>query len=236
VLLDVWRVERFTGTPHGREGQAIGWMPIERLDAVAFPAANRPIIAALQLPDLYLITPEPAQDHNDFLQRLACCLQQGVRLVQFRAASLDGQQYRELARQVVALCHERGAQVLLNADPALVPQLQADGVHLNSRRLAQLFERPLPAGIKVAASCHSFRELKRAQTIDADFAVLSPVKATASHPGGEPLGWRRFAQWTDYAAMPVYALGGLNRADQEDAFGHGAQGIAAIRGLWEADR
>jgi 8-oxo-dGTP diphosphatase len=32
--------------------------------------------------------------------------------------------------------------------------------------------------------------------------------------------------------MPVYALGGMREADIETAWQCGAQGIAAIRGLW----
>jgi 8-oxo-dGTP diphosphatase len=48
------------------------------------------------------------------------------------------------------------------------------------------------------------------------------------------LGWPRFAELADRAALPVYALGGLGIADLDRAIRSGAQGIAAIRGLWEA--
>jgi len=36
-------------------------------------------------------------------------------------------------------------------------------------------------------------------------------------------------EWT---WVPVYALGGMTTADLERAWQRGAQGIAAIRGLW----
>ncbi|PCI81887.1 MAG: 8-oxo-dGTP diphosphatase MutT [SAR86 cluster bacterium] len=51
VMLDVWRVERFSGIPKGKEGQAIEWRPISKLRAVDFPKANEAIIRALNLPD-----------------------------------------------------------------------------------------------------------------------------------------------------------------------------------------
>ena len=65
-----------------------------------------------------------------------------------------------------------------------------------------------------------------------DFAVLGPVKATASHPAAEPLGWARFAALTRGATLPVYAIGGLTRADLEDAWRAGAHGVAMVRSAW----
>jgi 8-oxo-dGTP diphosphatase len=47
VLLDVWWVREFAGDPHGREGQPWQWVSAGELDALPFPAANRPIITAI---------------------------------------------------------------------------------------------------------------------------------------------------------------------------------------------
>ncbi len=48
VCLDVWCVTAFFGTPRGVEGQQLEWVPIAGLDQRAFPAANRPIVEAVQ--------------------------------------------------------------------------------------------------------------------------------------------------------------------------------------------
>lgn len=47
VLLDVWRVKRFTGVPMARESQPLEWRNVSELDQDEFPAANRQIIQAL---------------------------------------------------------------------------------------------------------------------------------------------------------------------------------------------
>lgn len=47
VRLDVWLVTRHAGTPRGREGQALAWVPLAALPQHAFPAANLPIVSAL---------------------------------------------------------------------------------------------------------------------------------------------------------------------------------------------
>jgi 8-oxo-dGTP diphosphatase len=81
----------------------------------------------------------------------------------------------------------------------------------------------------VGASCHDADELERAALIGADFATLSPVRATASHPGASPLGWERFAELVREARLPVYALGGAGPEDLDRARASGAQGVAGIR-------
>lgn len=47
VLLDVWHVDKFQGTPQGQEGQTVRWCSIYDLQVEKFPAANAPIISAI---------------------------------------------------------------------------------------------------------------------------------------------------------------------------------------------
>lgn len=232
VALDVWRVSRFHGEAHGREGQAVEWVAQSELCERAFPAANASIVSAARLPDRYLVTPEPGEDVDVFLRQLGQALAAGVSLVQLRAKSLAADDYRDLAKKVLPLCHQSGAKLLLNAAPELVTELAADGVHLSSERLAALEARPLPVCAWVAASVHNPQQLAQAQAIGADFAVLSPVQATASHPGVKPVGFNAAKMLLDEVNLPVYFLGGMRLDDLDQAWAHGAQGIAAIRGLW----
>ncbi len=234
VLLDVWHVSAYRGEPHGAEGQPLLWADKTTLRGYDFPAANRPIIRAAQLPSSYLITPHPGAEGEwpDFIDSLRRSLQAGVKLVQFRAPELKPENYLILAREVVTCCHEYGARVLLNADAALLEQCDADGIHLNSRRLFECQHRLVDDEKLLAASCHRLEELRHAEKIYADFAVMSPVKATSSHPRAEPLGWHRFHCLSERSAIPLYALGGVGQDDLPDAWHHGAQGIAAIRALW----
>jgi 8-oxo-dGTP diphosphatase len=81
-------------------------------------------------------------------------------------------------------------------------------------------------------SCHDAAELAHARRIGADFATLSPLAATPSHADAAPLGWTGFRELANASPLPVYALGGVGPADIACAHAHGAQGIAAIRGLW----
>jgi 8-oxo-dGTP diphosphatase len=232
VLLDVQLVTEYRGEPAGLEGQPLAWAAPEALADYPMPAADRPVVAALNLPDRCLITGPDPRRPAQFLQRLNHALARGIRLVQLRAPELAVAELRSLAFQARELCHTQGARLLLNGPPELALEVGADGVHLTRRRLLELSERPLAANRLVAASCHNAAELAQASRLGLDFAFLSPVLPTASHPEATPLGWDRFAELVAEAALPVYALGGMKEEHLAVAWEHGAQGIAAIGGFW----
>lgn len=234
VLLDVWRVTQVHGAAHGREGQPVRWVAQQDLRSYSFPEANLPIITAALLPSLYLITDEPGSSAIPLSQRVACAVTAGARLVQLRAKSLVDAEYRALVRELLPVCRAQNAPLLLNAEPRVVVELDADGVHLSSSRLLALRERPLPKNKWVAASVHNIDELQHAQRIEVDFVVASPVLPTASHPGASVLGWDGLRELTEAAHVPVYALGGMRAQHVQTAWQHGAQGIAAISAVWGA--
>ena len=232
VLLDVRRVTSFQGVPHGREGQPLAWCLPEEMRLERFPAADRPIISALRLPPLYLITGEDPHDPERFLMRLAKAIERGVRLVQLRAHRLSDIDYGHLARQAFELCDRQAVRLVLNRNPERLGRVPRHGLHLTGAGLSGLSDRKHLGDGLIGASCHGFEDLQRAARLGLDYALLSPVLPTASHPGRAPLGWEGFARLADEAALPVYALGGLGPGDLDEAVARGAQGIAAIRGLW----
>ena len=233
VLLDVWRVTAYSGEPYGREGQPLRWVDTAELERIDLPDADRPIVRALQLAPLYCITDSRRYGKTEMLVLIERALQAGARLFQLREPQLPREEFVTYARSVIALAHHHGACVLLNADPALVEVCGADGVHLSSRRLMALTERPLAPGYRVAASCHNVAELAQSARVGADFALLSPVLATASHPGEKPLGWDEFARLRMHSDIPLYALGGMRPEHLPEARRRGAHGLAMIGGIWE---
>ena len=224
---EVFRVTAWEGTPSGCEGQEIRWVPLPELGRWTTPPASLPVIRALQLPSQYAISADPAGDADRWRSNLSATLEQGARLLQFRAHSLSGPAYERLAREAIGQVHAADARIVLNCEPERAVRLGADGVHLTSARLMRLSSRPLPEALLVGASCHSLRDLTQAVRVGADFAVLSPLRNSP-----QALGWEGFASMIATAALPVYALGGMTLKDQEAAVAAGAQGIAAIRSLW----
>jgi 8-oxo-dGTP diphosphatase len=233
VRLHVRRVEAFSGDPRGVQGQPFRWVEPELLPDYPFPAANAPIVTAVRLPDRYGMIDPPSSDPEHHRRHLIALADRGIRLIRLRASRLAADVYASFAREAADFCHARQMILLLNHRPGPFEPIRAGGLHLRSDQLMSLSERPVGRDAWLAASCHGDAQLRQAERIGVDFAVLGPVKRTATHPSMPEMGWSAFASHTEKAIIPLFALGGLNADDLVIARQHGAQGVAAIRGLLE---
>jgi 8-oxo-dGTP diphosphatase len=226
VRLHALHVTGWRGEPHAREGHPLRRVPVEEVDPAEMPAADRPIVTALRLPAHYAVTPNEPKPGS-----AGACVQAsgGSALLQLRLPHhRDRADVRACAGDLLARSPEMKTRLLINHDIELARELGV-GVHLRAAQLGELKQRPLPDAQWVGASCHDADELEHAATIGADFATLSPVRATSSHPDASPLGWERFAELVREARLPVYALGGIGPDDLDRARAAGAQGVAGIR-------
>lgn len=230
VRLNFFRVTAWSGKLHPHEGQQFSWQHAHAVSVSPILPANAPILRALELPSWYAISNAAELGVEEFMRRLETALGNGLRLVQLREKDMGRDELGALARRVVALAHAQGARVLINGDVDLARAVGADGVQLTASQLATLKVRP--ALDWCAASCHNAEELRCAEALGCDFAVLSPVLPTQSHPGAAYLGWECFAALAAGASIPVFALGGLRQTDMENAWRRGAHGIALLRQAW----
>jgi len=230
VRLNFFRVTAWNGDMHPHEGQQFSWQHLPDITVSPVLPANDPILRALSLPTLYAISNVQELGEEEFMDRLGAALGNGLRLVQLREKDLSHKALRELALKMLPLLRQHGARLIINADIELAKEIGADGVQLTAAQLVELRERPHVEWS--AASCHNAEELRRAEELGCDFALLSPVLPTKSHPGAPHLGWENFAAIAAGSSIPVYALGGLSDADMQSAWLHGAHGIALLRQAW----
>lgn len=229
VRLHIYRVVRWHGEPHGREGQQLAWELPHAVQSEPLLPANHQLLHALSFPAIYAITQASQYGADTFIARLRSALGNGIKLIQVRER-METAQLDRFTHEVVSLAHNHGARVLVNGDAELAGRCDADGIHLQSAELMRL--QKLPDHQIVAASCHNREELLRAAGLGVDFVVLSPVLPTPSHPGEATLGWQQFAELCQDMPMPVYALGGMRPDLLETAMTHRAHGIAMLSGVW----
>ncbi|MGH8125565.1 MAG: 8-oxo-dGTP diphosphatase MutT [Rhodanobacteraceae bacterium] len=248
VRLHALRVTAWRGEPRAKEGHPLRWVRLCDMDVAAMPPADAPILTALRLPPFYVIagsqgipklapnvrpggspphpSPLPHAVHGGEGRGEGTGAANALWQLRMPEASRD--EVKQVALRALALDPDLRRSLLINHDFELARELGV-GVHLKAAQLRELRERPLPADAWTGASCHDAEELEFAARVGADFATLSPVNTTASHPEAEPLGWERFARLVADARLPVYALGGVGPDDLERARAAGAQGVAGIR-------
>ena len=209
VFLDVWQITAWRGNPMGARGRKhVGAISVICRRSI-FRKPIFPSCGVCGCRRSTWISDATRFGKEEFLALLERALKAGARLIQLREPSMPQPEFCAYAKVVASLCQRYGARLLLNADAKLAEECGADGVHLNSCRLMALDRRPLGNALFVAASCHDREELRQAVRLGVDFAVLSPVAATASHPDVVPLGWDKFRALCGSVSLPIYALGGM---------------------------
>lgn len=237
VHLHALRVTDWHGEPRAREGHPLRWVAVRDIDTAVMPPADVAIVTALRLPPYYVISSKAGEGAGAFFGHAGSqpgWMAKGdsdpgfLPLRQLRMPEASRAETRRIVLDALSDNPGLRGSLLINRDVELARELGV-GVHLRATQLRELHARPLPRDAWVGASCHDADELARAAKLNLDFATLSPVCATASHPDATPLGWQRFAALAAAAQLPVYALGGVGPPDLERARAAGAQGVAGIR-------
>ena len=180
---------------------------------------------------------------------LVCDLRPGGRaladvLVEALAGGVDVVQLRDkeastadlLAGAAIArrLCDEAGALLILNDRPELVQEAGADGCHVGQDDMepAAARERAGDEAL-VGQSTHFPDEVAGAS--DVDYIGVGPVYATPTKPGRHAVGTElvRFAAF--HAPVPFFAIGGIDASNVDDVVAAGADKIAVVRAIAEAD-
>ncbi|MBI4880619.1 MAG: thiamine phosphate synthase [Planctomycetes bacterium] len=158
----------------------------------------------------------------------------GASAIWIRERSLAAPALCELARAVAAIARRAGGFVILSRDAEIAAREGLDAVHLGFRDQAPraVRERGLP--LVVGFSAHD--PLDRQAIAAADYVTLSPLFPT---PGkgraAAALGLARFQQLRAAIPVPVVALGGVGAASAASALQAGADGVAVLRAVADAE-
>ena len=228
IRIHFFRVERWEGNPHGREGQRLAWIdPARPTVAPLLPSVER-VLSALALPVLYAICRLTEQcSVATMLEDIAHGVRQGVRLFQLRVPDCSPDQRVALARRVNAIAAPAGARVLLVGSTLEARRAGLTGVHSTTDELRRLRTRP-PVPLWLC-SCQDEQDLARAIILGADAAVVSLVHKSAAHPERAAFGWEGLEGLCARATLPLFVEGGIEPAQLVPAQAVGAIGIATTR-------
>jgi thiamine-phosphate pyrophosphorylase len=117
----------------------------------------------------------------------------------FRHYSLSADRRDELATRMAETAKRRGLTLAIAGDLGLAKGAEARLVHNPAGDAA---------GLAWSRSVHNLEEAEAAK--GAALVFVSPVFATASHPGPRPLGPKLAAKIARAASAPAIALGGMD--------------------------
>ncbi|MBK5103721.1 MAG: thiamine phosphate synthase [Burkholderiales bacterium] len=189
-----------------------------------------------KLAGLYAITPdEPSTDI--LVRKVGLALRGGASVVQYRNKTAARELRLEQGRALAALCRAAGAAFIVNDDLALALELGADGAHLGADDgdLAEARRRLGPDKL-LGASCYSRIELAQAAVeAGADYLAFGSVFSSVTKPGAVRAPLDIFAEARRSIALPLVAIGGISLQNAPQVFAAGADAVAVISALFDAD-
>jgi thiamine-phosphate pyrophosphorylase len=178
---------------------------------------------------LYLITgisPDPER-------LLAAAFAGGVDVVQLRDKHASDEEIVRAGRIFRRLADEAGALFIVNDRPDLALRCEADGVHVGQDDLAVDRVRELVGDLIVGLSTHSPEQIRAAE--GADYIGVGPVYATPTKAGRAPVGLELVGVAAGAAAVPWFAIGGIDESNADEVVAAGAERLAVVRAIRDAD-
>ncbi len=189
-------------------------------------------------PNLVLITDHARYAGEAFFISVEAALKGGVDAVLVREKQMDSARLLAFCARLRTLTQACGARLLVHTQADVAAAVGADGVHVASSDIGELpgMRRWLnKADMSLSASCHDAYELQAAADARADFALLSPVFPTASHPGAAHLGVAVFKALAERSSLAVVALGGITQENRGQLAGYPIAVISALSGSGNAE-
>jgi len=182
---------------------------------------------------LYLVT-SPSEA---LLSVVEAALQGGLTLVQYRDKITDDSDRLANAQKLCQLCHQYGAILIINDRVDLVLAVDADGVHLGQQDIPIAVARHLLGSQRlIGRSTTNPDEMQRAIQEGADYIGVGPVYETPTKVDKAAAGLDYVRYAAAHSPIPWFAIGGIDVNNVNDVLLAGAERIAVVRSLMEAEQ
>ena len=187
--------------------------------------------------NLYLVLTSDCCGGRDPLHVAKEALKAGVDILQMREKNKSRPELLSFGKKLSHLCRESGALFIVNDDPLLAAELEADGVHLGQEDLLAFPLKEtrslLGRGKLIGLSTHSAEQFKKANKEDFDYLAFGPVFPTQTKEYF--IGTNDLAEILEIASKPVVVIGGITKSNVSGLKALKVQNIAMIRAISEAE-
>ncbi len=182
---------------------------------------------------LYLVISEECGMGRSAIEIARLAISGGVDIIQMREKAKDRNELVKLACELSMLCREKRVTFIVNDDPFIAKESNANGVHLGQEDLLKYSitkTRDILGKSKIiGVSIHSLSQLNRANKEDIDYIAYGPIFPTKTKDYF--LGVKDIKEVLKIAKKPVFFIGGINLSNLDEILEQGGNNIAMIRGI-----
>ncbi|HEY9847954.1 MAG TPA: thiamine phosphate synthase [Leptolyngbyaceae cyanobacterium] len=182
---------------------------------------------------LYLVT----SVSDNLLPVVEAALQGGLSLVQYRDKNSDDDVRIDAVQKLRKLCRVYDALFIVNDRVDLALAVDADGVHLGQQDMPIAVARQLLGPHRlIGRSTTNPEEMQRAIAEGADYIGVGPVYDTPTKVGKAAAGLDFVRYAASQASIPWFAIGGIDPTNLNDVLSAGAERIAVVRAIMQAEQ
>ena len=178
----------------------------------------------------YLVMTDPVVGYAKCAE---AAVRAGVGIVQLRMKHASREDILREAREVRRVTAGTGTLFIVNDDPLIASEVEADGVHVGQDDMAPDEVRSRYPDLRIVGlSTHNPDQVRASVTQPVDYIGVGPVYATPTKDIPDPtLGLETMAEMIAAAAHPAVAIGGIDAVRLPDVVAAGARNFAVVRAV-----
>ena len=160
----------------------------------------------------------------------------GVKIVQLRMKHAAREDILREAREMRRVTQGTETLFIVNDDPALAAEAEADGVHVGQDDMPPAEVRAKFPQLKVVGlSTHNLDQVRASWDQPIDYIGVGPVYATPTKDIPDPtLGPEMAGRMIAAARVPAVAIGGINAETLPPVLAAGARNFAVVRAVCQS--
>lgn len=177
---------------------------------------------------LYLVVTNPLTSYEICAE---AAVEAGLLYVQLRMKDASRAEILERAWNLRSITRGTATRFIVNDDPELAAEVEADGVHLgqDDGNLAE-FRAKFPSLRYFGLSTHNPAQAEAAPEVSPDYIGVGPVFATPTKAIADPvLGIEAACRIIRSTPIPAVAIGGIDLTNLRDVLSGGAENFAVVR-------
>lgn len=186
---------------------------------------------------LYLVLTSTYNPEKNPLEIAEEACKGGIDILQIREKDMPKSQLLDYGKKIKGICDDYGVTLIVNDDPLLAAELDADGVHLGQEDLVRhslTKTRALLGNDKIIGiSTHSPEQFALANECDFDYVAYGPIFKTQTKD--YHIGTSGIPEVLKKAKKPAVFIGGIKESNIKELTNLGCKHIAVITEIMRAE-
>lgn len=185
---------------------------------------------------LYAVTDRSWLGSSNFAVQVEAALRGGVSFVQLREKDCDEQFFMSEALIIKELCQRYQVPFIINDNVDVAIACQADGIHVGqSDMMAANVRSLIKEELILGVSVQNVEQALLAQEMGADYLGVGAVFSTSTKLDADDVSYETLKAICDSVAIPVVAIGGINKSNMMKLKGSGIEGVALVSAIFASE-